>query len=158
ETVMDRLDAALGVGNWYVHVQPVTDTAARVVLGARIPTTFGDEHGGAGFIEYEDFGYATRADSPEPLKEAVSDGIRRCGRYLGIARYLYRKHDATDVAQATAQAENAKQAGGDGLIGIARVGTKQSSDGELRATPNGHVIGFRLEAMAGDRGGILVEA
>lgn len=43
------------------------------------------------------------------------------------------------------------------LIGIAKVGTKQSSDGELRVTPDGHRLGFRLEAREGDKGGILVE-
>lgn len=149
ETVMDRLDETLGVGNWYIHVQPISDLAVRVVLGARFD-------GLAPFVEYEDFGYATRAESAEPLKEAVSDGIRRCGRYLGIARYLYRKHDAADVAQATATAERTKAAQNDGLIGSIEATDKVTSDYQIRYDPEGvpHV-GFRLRD---GRSGMLVEA
>src|SRR3569832_1775535 len=78
ETVMDRLDEVIGVGLWSLHVVPISvaDGIVKVTLRAFDQT-------------YEDFGYATRADG-EQLKEAVSDGIRRCGRYLGIGRYLYK--------------------------------------------------------------------
>ena len=42
-----------------------------------------------------------------------------------------------------------------GLIGIVEVGTAKDSDLELRQTPEGYAIGFRLK---GDRGGIKVVA
>lgn len=46
--------------------------------------------------------------------------------------------------------------GDDGsLIGMAEAGDKQSSDFQVRQTPDGPVLGFRLR---GDKGGILVEA
>jgi hypothetical protein len=81
ETVMDRLDEVLGKGEWSIDVEPISvaDGIVKVTLHA-----FGRT--------YADFGYQTR-DGGEALKEAVSDGIRRCGRYLGVGRYLYRKHE-----------------------------------------------------------------
>jgi hypothetical protein len=81
ETVMDRLDEVFGVGMWSVFVEPISvaDGIVKVTLKVSDAT-------------YEDFGYANRTDG-EALKEAVSDGIRRCGRFLGIARYLYKKHE-----------------------------------------------------------------
>lgn len=84
ETVMDRLDEVLGVGGWSVSVEAisVTEGIVKVSLQAIVD--------GKG-VEFQDFGYATRTDG-EALKEAVSDGIRRCGRFLGIGRYLYHKH------------------------------------------------------------------
>lgn len=88
ETVMDRLDMVLGVGNWSIEVEPISvaDGIVKVRLSGLTPD-------GKAF-RHEDFGYQTR-DGGEALKEAVSDGIRRCGRYLGIGRYLYRKHDSS---------------------------------------------------------------
>jgi hypothetical protein len=85
ETVMDRLDEVLGKGEWSIEVEPISvaDGIVKVTLNA-----FGRP--------YQDFGYSTNP-SGDALKEAVSDGIRRCGRYLGIGRYLYRKHDANPV-------------------------------------------------------------
>lgn len=87
ETVMDRLDLGVGIGRHSWSFTVVSDTCVR----GRCDIAWPD--GTASF--YEDFGYATRADSAEPLKEAVSDAIRRIGRYVGVARYLYRKHDST---------------------------------------------------------------
>ena len=83
ETVMDRLDAGYGFGNWQIHVEPVATApgVVKVRLGVR-------EQGE--WTWYEDFGYPNQPDG-DVLKEAVSDGIRRCGRYVGIARDLYRK-------------------------------------------------------------------
>ena len=92
ETVMDRLDDVLGVGAWSITVEPISlaEGIVKVRLSGQTPE-------GNSFV-YEDFGYQTR-EGGEALKEAVSDGIRRCGRYLGIGRYLYRKHDSTPRAQ-----------------------------------------------------------
>ena len=91
ETVMDRLDAAFGVGGWQVNVEPIpyVDGVVKVRLGVRIARTL-PESPGSEWTWYEDFGYPNQT-SGDMLKEAVSDGIRRCGRYLGIARDLYRK-------------------------------------------------------------------
>lgn len=86
ETVMSRLDDVFGLGAWEVFVTPVGPTCVKVTLQVSL--------GDAVPSRYEDFGYSNNADSAEPLKEAVSDGIRRCGRYLGIGRYLYLKHDS----------------------------------------------------------------
>lgn len=85
ETVMDRLDEVLGTGAWSITVEPISvaDGIAKVRLSGFMP----DGHE----FTYEDFGYASNANG-EALKEAVSDGIRRCGRFLGIGRYLYKKH------------------------------------------------------------------
>jgi len=85
ETVMDRLDAAFGVGGWQVLVEavPLYEGVVKVKLGIRSADS-------ADWTWYEDFGYPNQQGG-DVLKEAVSDGIRRCGRYLGIARDLYRK-------------------------------------------------------------------
>ncbi len=93
ETVMDRLDAAFGVGGWQLLVEavPVYEGVVKVKLGIRMSDAW---------TWYEDFGYPNSTDG-DLLKEAVSDGIRRCGRYLGIARDLYRKrtHEAPHAPQ-----------------------------------------------------------
>jgi len=86
ETVMDRLDAVLGVGASSFDFDVITPTCVRGTMVIQWPN--GERS------HYQDFGYATRADSAEPLKEAVSDAIRRLGRYAGVARYLYHKHDS----------------------------------------------------------------
>lgn len=82
ETVMDRLDAAIGFGRWTITVDAVNATVARVTLSVKWPES--DQ-----WISYSDFGYPTNGDRGEALKEAVSDGIRRCGRFIGIFRYGY---------------------------------------------------------------------
>jgi hypothetical protein len=85
ETVMDRLDAAFGMGNWQIQVEavPYVEGVVKVRLGVR-PVEESE------WVWFEDFGYPNNKDG-QALKESVSDGIRRCGRYLGIARDLYRK-------------------------------------------------------------------
>lgn len=87
ETVMDRLDEVFGVGMWSFTVEAVS--LADGVVKGRLAV---------GDAVYEDFGYSTRADG-EALKEAVSDCIRRCGRFLGIGRYLYKKHTSPNGRQ-----------------------------------------------------------
>jgi hypothetical protein len=83
ETVMDRLDAGYGPGNWSIEVEPFpyVDGVVKVTLAVKEGTEW---------VRYQDFGYPNR-EGGESLKEAVSDGIRRCGRFVGIARDLYRK-------------------------------------------------------------------
>ena len=104
ETVMDRLDEVLGVGAWSVTVEPIS--VADGIVKVRLAGTTPDGK----VFAHEDFGYQTREDG-EGLKEAVSDGIRRCGRYLGVGRYLYRKHDTTS-AHGTGPVRTATAAGG----------------------------------------------
>lgn len=82
ETVMDRLDFALGLGGWSVRADPMGENVVRVTLAVRHPVS-------KEWTEYQDFGYATNADSPEPLKEAWTDGFRRVARIPGVARYVY---------------------------------------------------------------------
>jgi hypothetical protein len=86
ETVMDRLDSALGVGNWQLLVTPISvaDGIVQVRLGAKVDGEW---------VWFEDFGY-TNNPNGDALKEAVTDGIRRCGRFLGVGRYLYKKHSS----------------------------------------------------------------
>jgi hypothetical protein len=86
-SVMDRLDEVLGIGAWSVTVEPIS--VAEGIVKVRLSGTTPEDQS---FV-YEDFGYANNVGG-DALKEAVSDGIRRCGRYLGVARYLYRKHDS----------------------------------------------------------------
>lgn len=84
ENVMDRLDGAAGPGNWMFEVEPVPgQTCVKGTLGVRWPES-------GAFVVYSDFGYPTRDDSAEPLKEAVSDVLRRLGRFVGVARYVYK--------------------------------------------------------------------
>jgi hypothetical protein len=88
ETVMDRLDEVLGLGNWSVLVTPISaaDGIVQVRLGVKVDGEW---------VWFEDFGYASNSGpQAELLKEAVSDGIRRCGRYPGVGRYLYHKHSS----------------------------------------------------------------
>lgn len=90
ETVMDRLDMVFGVGNWNTEI-----TAISVADGIVKVRIYGVTPGGVPW-SHEGHGYASNAGpQAELLKEAESDGIRRVGRYLGIARDLYRKHEST---------------------------------------------------------------
>ena len=83
EAVMDRLDVVLGFGGWQVtEATPVSDTCVRLTINAKDPAT-------GAWTSYTDFGYATNADSAEPLKEAWTDAFRRTARLLGVARYVY---------------------------------------------------------------------
>lgn len=95
ETVMDRLDLGYGPGNWAVHVEPISvaDGIVKVRLGIRETDGPLSE-----WTWYEDFGYQNQSGG-QGLKEAVSDGIRRCGRYVGIARDLYRKDNTGGAAR-----------------------------------------------------------
>lgn len=83
ERVMDRLDEANVL--WQIEVQQaIGEKAVKVRLGVLMPDT-------TDWLWYEDYGYPTNEGSDsEWLKEAVSDGIRRTGRMVGVARYLYR--------------------------------------------------------------------
>lgn len=70
---------------------------------------------------------------------------------IGIAHSIATK----DEAAAKAGADQAGDPGDGSLTGIAETTAKQTSDGELRYSPDGALIGFRLRS---GRGGIGVEA
>jgi len=159
ETVMDRLDAGFGYGNWQVQAEAISENVVKVRLGVR-------DHGE--WIWYEDFGYPNR-EGGESLKEAVSDGIRRCGRFVGIARDLYRKapderrtdqppRRARPVTPETPEAALDNQNGTEheelmGRVsrrGLIRKGTAEGYKLDARQGPTGHAIGFRLE-IDGDK-------
>jgi hypothetical protein len=79
--VMDRLDQALGVGNWQTTYREVKD-GILCTLSCRIH----DE-----WVCHEDFGsFSDQPDAGDRIKAAASDGLKRCAVHLGIARYLYR--------------------------------------------------------------------
>jgi hypothetical protein len=148
ETVMDRLDVGYGYGNWQVAVEPISDSVVKVRLGVR-------ETGE--WVWYEDFGYPNR-EGGESLKEAVSDGIRRCGRMVGIARDLYRKSTyerrppavGEDVPPTDAAGETLRPLGPITREGAVAKGAGRHSDLEWRETPDGsHRTGFLLEVGDG---------
>jgi hypothetical protein len=82
EAVMTRLDDVLGLGGWQWKVEAV---GADVVKGHLMVQW----EPGAEWTTFQDFGYCGNGASGEPLKEAMTDAFRRCGRLIGIARYIY---------------------------------------------------------------------
>jgi hypothetical protein len=148
ETVMDRLDAGYGYGNWQVQVEEArAEGVVKVRLGVR-------ESGE--WTWYEDFGYANR-EGGETLKEAVTDGIRRCGRMVGIARDLYRKSTyepggslSRKVPEKVAEGEELEILGNLRKSGIVVKGTSARYGCEFFMGPEGHVIGFKLK-LDGDK-------
>lgn len=101
ETVMDRFDEGFGTGHWQLLVEPVP--VYEGVVKVKLGVTYDLEN----WVWYEDFGYANRSDG-DVLKEAVTDGIRRLGRFVSPAvRELYRKGA---IAQPTTQGRAATPA------------------------------------------------
>jgi Rad52/22 family double-strand break repair protein len=82
ETVMDRLDFALGFGSWGTFTQAISDRSVIVGLKVRDPRT-------GQWSEFADYGYCTNPGTHEALKEAWTDGFRRVARQAGVARYVY---------------------------------------------------------------------
>ena len=90
-TVMDRLDAVLGPGNWrdsyYVSTDKEVDGKRIVevvcILGIRLPDGF-DLEDGSEWIEKQDVGEG------DTLKAATSDALKRAAVKFGVGRYLYK--------------------------------------------------------------------
>ena len=82
ETVMDRLDFALGFGSWGTFTQAIDNRSVIVGLKVRDPRT-------GQWSEFADYGYCTNPGTHEALKEAWTDGFRRVARQAGVARYVY---------------------------------------------------------------------
>lgn len=85
--VMDRLDAAVGPGNWQTThrvIDPV-DKAVECTLSIR----FDGE-----WVSRSDIGYPNEAKDAdnadkEPWKAAYSDSLKRAAVQFGVARYIY---------------------------------------------------------------------
>lgn len=75
-SVMNRLDAVVGPGNWAWDYDVLAPTG-KLVKGKL--TVCGVMKCDAGEADKED----------EPLKSAVSDALKRCAVHFGIGRYLY---------------------------------------------------------------------
>lgn len=79
--VMDRLDSALGLGNWQT-VYRETPIGVICSLSVRIS---GD------WSVHEDFaGYSGQSDAGDKHKAAFSGALKRAAVHLGVGRYLYR--------------------------------------------------------------------
>lgn len=82
--VFNRLDNVMGPQNWQDAIKQVNDDGSVIVaLSLRI---------NGEWLTKEDVGYPNNPGSgveEEPLKAAVSDGIKRAGVHFGIGRFLY---------------------------------------------------------------------
>lgn len=82
--VFNRLDSVLGPHNWQDSIKQVNDDGSVVIaLSLRIDGEW---------LTKEDVGYPNNPGAgieEEPLKAAVSDGIKRAGVHFGIGRFLY---------------------------------------------------------------------
>jgi hypothetical protein len=83
-TVMDRLDAVLGMENWQDSYDFLPDRAVMCRLAVRLPGT-------AEWITKSDVGTESeQPDQGDRSKSAVSDALKRAAVHWGVARYLYR--------------------------------------------------------------------
>lgn len=82
--VFNRLDEVVGPANWQSKVSRVNeDKSVLVTLGVKVAGEW---------VEREDCGYPNNPGSSheeEPLKAAVSDGVKRAAVQFGIGRFLY---------------------------------------------------------------------
>jgi hypothetical protein len=79
-TVMDRLDKALGVGNWQTSYREIGHGVV-CTLSVRIVGEW---------VSHEDVGsYSDQPDEGDKVKAAFSDALKRAAVHLGIGRYLY---------------------------------------------------------------------
>ncbi len=101
--IMDRLDDVVGVGNWQSDLKQVNpDGSVMVALSIRMPhTTSSIPADGSAFLNvnashewvtHVDCGYKNAPDNDsesEPLKAAMSDGLKRAAVRFGVGRFLY---------------------------------------------------------------------
>ncbi len=118
---------------------------------------------------FENVGYAENAEAAwkkEALKDAVSDALKRCAAMAGVARYLYDK-DAPPRPSAPQTARSGsmgmqppnrpplvRETHTDGLVG--KVATAGTQDFQLRETPTGHALAFRLKDAPNRAGQIVL--
>lgn len=80
--VMDRLDEAVGNGNWKDHYEVLNNGSVKCTLSVK----YGDE-----WIEKSDVGsMSDQPDEGDRLKSAFSDALKRTAVKVGVGRYLYR--------------------------------------------------------------------
>lgn len=95
--VMNRLDEAVGPGNWEVHFKPIdmgiaakTDKMGNTIdlkgFACSLTIRFVDESGEERFIHREDVAPCTDF---EAIKGGASGAMKRAAAQLGIGRYLY---------------------------------------------------------------------
>jgi hypothetical protein len=83
-TVMDRLDAIVGAGNWSDSYRVISDGNGEFAVECTL-TVHGVHKSDVGTADEEDDG----ATAPRP-KSAYSDALKRAAVKWGIGRYLYR--------------------------------------------------------------------
>ena len=91
--VAQRLDDVLGITGWDFESE-VADPVAKTVKGTLTIRVAGV------FSTKEDYGCPNSAQSDEPLKEASSDALRRCGALIGVGRSLYASGTGTSLSVA----------------------------------------------------------
>ena len=82
--VFNRLDSVIGPANWQDSIKRVNDDGSVIIaLSLRVEGEW---------LTKEDVGYPNNPGAgveEEPLKAAVSDGIKRAAVHFGIGRFLY---------------------------------------------------------------------
>ena len=81
-TILDRLDAVMGIGNWRDDYEFLPDGSVICRLSLRID--------GEWITKVDVGGASEQADSGDRHKAAVSDGLKRAAVHFGIGRHLYR--------------------------------------------------------------------
>lgn len=139
------------------YMSPDPDGKVRVWGKALAYRTPDDPHPGVGWSYMEVPGTTPYTRGSEVENVETSAWGRAIGALgIGIDKSIASSDEirAKDGEPATIPAPETTHDGG--LIGIAEVGKASDSDGELRQTPDGWVLGFRLKANG--RGGIKVVA
>lgn len=75
-----ELNLKFGFGNWQFTYSLNPDNSVHGALLIKQK----DE-----WLKFEDVGYCTNSNSEEPLKDAVSDALKRCAVQVGVAEELY---------------------------------------------------------------------
>jgi hypothetical protein len=88
-TVMDRLEAVLGVDGWQDEYELLPDGSAICRLRIRAGRRPGDTN--SGWIVKTDVGSPSeQPDKGDQIKAAFSDALKRCAVKLGVGRYITR--------------------------------------------------------------------
>lgn len=86
--VADRLDTVIGPGNWATDVRVVrAEHPVAVLVGLSVFGVWKWDAGYSNNPEADD--PADRSFEDEPLKAAVSDGLKRAAVQWGVGRFLY---------------------------------------------------------------------
>jgi hypothetical protein len=136
--------------------EPMDDQARIAVkaLAYRSPT---DEHPGVGWSWMQLPGSTPYTKGSELENTETSAWGRAIGALgIGIDKSIASTNEIESKSGEDTRVQTQERTDDGGLIGIAEVGTAKDSDFELRETPDGWALGFRLKANG--RGGIKVIA